>query len=107
MLDKNKFLIQAIESIQWIETTNSLIATGAHDILEKLNQLLKSIDRPLAQVFIEVLVIDTTLTDTTTFGLNWQNAGALDGKVGYSLGNTSPNIWKCRCASFKKSKRGQ
>ncbi len=86
----NQDLIQAISSIQWIETTNSLIATGTPAVLTKLDQLLKSIDRPIAQVFIEVLVIDTTLDDETTFGLSWQNKGTLKNKFGYSLGNFEP-----------------
>ncbi len=87
---QNQDLIQAISSIQWIETTNSLIATGTPVVLTKLDQLLKSIDRPISQVFIEVLVIDTTLDDETTFGLSWQNKGTLKNKFGYSLGNFEP-----------------
>jgi len=87
---KNDELISAISSIQWIETTNSLIATGSSPVLSKLNQLLKSVDRPISQVFIEVLVLDTTLSDSTTFGLGWQNKGTLYNKFGYSLGNLMP-----------------
>ncbi|MCH9621311.1 MAG: Type 3 secretion system secretin [Chlamydiia bacterium] len=87
---KNDGLIQAISSIQWIETTNSLIATGASPVLTKLNQLLKTIDRPISQVFIEVLVLETTVTDDITFGLGWQNKGTLYNKFGYSLGNLTP-----------------
>jgi|GEM_PF-2174877 len=87
---KNDDLIQAIGSIQWIETTNSLIATGPSNVLSKLDQLLKSVDRPVAQVFIEVLVVDTQLSDDTTFGLSWQNKGTLQNKFGYSLGNLQP-----------------
>lgn len=83
-------LIQAISSVQWIETTNSLIANGVPNILTKLDQLLKSIDRPLAQVFIEVLVIDTSLSDELTFGLSWQNKGTIDEKLGYAVGNFTP-----------------
>jgi type III secretion protein C len=87
---RNKDLIHSISSIQWIEATNSLIASGPPNILTKLDQLLKSIDRPLAQVFIEVLVIDTSLSDELTFGLSWQNKGTFDKNIGYSLGNLAP-----------------
>jgi len=86
----NQDLIQAISSIQWIETTNSLIATGAPAVLTKLDQVLKSVDRPISQVFIEILVIDTTLDHDTSFGLSWQNKGTLNNKFGYSLGNFEP-----------------
>ncbi|MCH9617353.1 MAG: Type 3 secretion system secretin [Chlamydiia bacterium] len=87
---RNKDLIHSISSIQWIQATNSLIATGPPNILNKLDQLLKSIDRPLAQVFIEVLVIDTSLSDELTFGLSWQNKGTFNNNIGYSLGNLQP-----------------
>lgn len=87
---RNKDLIHAISSLQWIQATNSLIASGAPNILSKLDQLLKSIDRPLSQVFIEVLVIDTSLSDELTFGLSWQNKGTFDKSIGYSLGNLTP-----------------
>ena len=86
----NKELISAIATIQWIETTNSLIASGTPPILSKLEQLLKSVDRPLRQVFIEVLVINTTITDNTQFGLSWQNKGTIEDKFGYSFGNLQP-----------------
>ncbi|MCH9811648.1 hypothetical protein K0U07_02665 [bacterium] len=87
---KNKELIGAIGSLQWIETTNSLIASGSPNVLSKLDQLLKTIDRPLQQVFIEVLVIDTSLSDELTFGLSWQNKGTVNNRFGYSLGNFTP-----------------
>lgn len=87
---KNDDLISAISSIQWIETTNSLIATGSPSVLSKLESLLKNVDRPIAQVFIEVLVLDTTLSDSTTFGLGWQNKGTIYEKFGYSFGNLMP-----------------
>jgi type III secretion protein C len=48
------------------------------------------VDRPLRQVFIEILVINTSLNDSTTFGLSWQNKGTIDDKFGYSLGNLAP-----------------
>ena len=88
-------LIEAINSIQWLEITNSLIGTGKPQILAKLKELLKSLDSPLRQVFIEVLVIQTTLTDDLSLGLRWGSQGTYRNKLGYSttsypqLGGTS------------------
>ena len=64
-------LLKAINSIQWIKMTNSLLATGAPDVLTQLKELIQNIDVPLRQVFIEVLIIRTTLTNNQQFGLQW------------------------------------
>jgi type III secretion protein C len=67
----SKNLIDAIESLQWIEVTNSLLGTGDPDMLTKLKDLIQNLDVPLRQVFIEVLVIETSLFNSQNFGLQW------------------------------------
>jgi type III secretion protein C len=67
----NADLIAAINSIQWIEATNSIIFTGTIRALEKLRELIIEIDIPLRQVFIEMLILETTLTDSLTYGVDW------------------------------------
>ena len=64
-------LVDAIHSLQWIEVTNSLLCSGQQDVLVKLKDLIQNLDIPLRQVFIEVLVINTTLTNQQNFGLQW------------------------------------
>jgi len=79
-------LIQAIESVQWIQVTNSLIGTGVPHSLAKLKNLIENIDTPLPQIFIEVLVIETDLTNVLEFGLRWGSQGNYRNKLGYSTG---------------------
>ncbi len=67
----NTILSEAIDSLQWIQPTNSLIATGPQDVLIKIKELIQNIDVPLRQVFIEILVLETSLIDTQSFGLQW------------------------------------
>lgn len=67
----NQNLLNAINSLQWIRVTNSLLSTGEADTLAKLRDLIQNLDVPLRQVFIEVLVIETALTNTQNFGLQW------------------------------------
>ncbi|MBM3207756.1 MAG: hypothetical protein FJZ57_04015, partial [Chlamydiae bacterium] len=69
--DTNKNLLQVIGSLQWIEVTNSLITSGDAEILAKLKELIQSVDVPLRQVFIEVLVVETSLYNSQNFGLQW------------------------------------
>lgn len=67
----NAELISGINSTQWIESTNSLIFTGTVSALDRISELLKEIDVPLRQVFIEVLILDTTLADSLEYGVDW------------------------------------
>lgn len=83
----NDALTQAINTLQWIEVTNSLIATGQADALAKLRELIKGIDIPLKQVFVEVLVIETNNTNNLTFGLHWGSQGNYRNKFAYGFYN--------------------
>jgi type II secretory pathway component GspD/PulD (secretin) len=67
----NQALLTTINSLQWIQITNSLLGTGEAETLAKLKELIQNLDIPLRQVFIEVLVIETSLTNTQNFGLQW------------------------------------
>lgn len=67
----NRDLVTSIESVQWIESSNSLIFTGTAESLDKIRALLPQIDTPLRQVFIEMLIIETDLDDSLSYGVNW------------------------------------
>ena len=67
----NQNLVNAINSLQWVKVTNSLIATGQPEILAKIKELVSNLDVPLTQIFIEVLVLETNLSNTHNFGLQW------------------------------------
>lgn len=80
-------LMGAIHSLQWIPSTNSLFFSGDEASIEKLSLLIRSLDVPLKQVFIEVLVIETTIDNSLDFGLKWSMEGRVkEGlKVGHAL----------------------
>ena len=80
-------LMDAINSLQWIQVTNSLLGTGQQDVLVKLKELIQNLDIPLRQVFIEILVIETTLGDTQNFGLMWGSQVQYMKKTILSTGN--------------------
>lgn len=67
----NADLVATIQSIQWIEASNSLVFTGTVEALLKVRELINEIDTPLRQVFIEMLILETTLDDSLTYGVNW------------------------------------
>lgn len=86
---KNTSLVEAIRSTQWVEPTNSLIATGQPRVLTKLRELIESIDQPLKQVFIEILVVESNNTDDLEFGLSWGSQGKVHNRFSWGGGNWS------------------
>ncbi|MEM8628962.1 MAG: secretin N-terminal domain-containing protein [Chlamydiota bacterium] len=83
-------LLDAIRSVQWLEITNSLLVTGDQETLTRLKELIKNLDVPLKQVFIEILAIQTTLTNLLDFGLEWGGKGNYRERFAYSTGNFAP-----------------
>lgn len=84
----NVDLVSAINSAQWIDSSNSLIFTGTVSALEKIKDLMLEIDTPLRQVYIEMLILDTTLVDSLTYGVDW---GVVFGGGGTTGGETFIN----------------
>lgn len=81
-------LIQSLESIQWLENTNSLLFTGDSATLVKIKNLIQGLDTPVKQVFIEALIIDTTVDNSNTFGVELGgNFTWGPQRLGVSLGN--------------------
>ncbi|MDF2578115.1 MAG: gspD [Chlamydiales bacterium] len=64
-------LINSINSAQWIANTNSLMFAGSNESLNRIKNLLKEVDVAPKQVFLEVLVLRTTLENALEFGVDW------------------------------------
>ncbi len=101
----NHDLVESIQALQWVEVTNSLITTGKPATLAKLRELIKSIDIPLTQVFVEVLVIETNLSNSLNFGLRWGSQGNYRDKFAYGVGAypQSTQTFTDELASFNKN----
>lgn len=87
----NQNLLNSINSIQWLEVTNSLLCSGDQETLTRLRELVKNLDIPLKQVFIEMLVIETNLTNALTFGLEWGGKYKYRNKFGGTVNNIAGN----------------
>jgi len=81
-------LIKSIESIQWIKTSNSLLYTG--EGVAELTSLIRSLDIQQKQVFIEILVVETSMKGGLEFGLEWAASGHYKNKLSTSFGNLNP-----------------
>lgn len=86
----NASLLNAINSIQWIQITNSLLCSGDQQTLSRLRELIKSLDVALKQVFIEMLVIETNLLNALEFGLEWGGKYKYRNKFQGSINNIVP-----------------
>lgn len=83
-------LINSMSSLQWLEATNSLIFTGNDATLIKMKNLIQSLDTPVKQVFIEALIIDTSINNSQAFSVDMGTKFSWDpARVGATLGNFS------------------
>lgn len=92
--DVSEALKNTIESIQWISSTNSLFFSGTAESLTKTVDLIKSLDTPLQQVFIEVLVLETSVKNGLDFGLKWAGGGKIENRIGFGTGSFPPSPGK-------------
>lgn len=67
----NLDLIASIQSLQWLEASNSLVFTGTVNSIAKVKELIEEIDTPLRQVYLEMLLLDTTIDESLNYGVNW------------------------------------
>lgn len=67
----NEAMLGTLTSVQWLETSNSLIFTGFQENLLKIRELMAEIDVPLREVFIEVLILETSMDDSLNYGVSW------------------------------------
>ncbi len=86
-------LLRNIQSIQWVKSTNSLLVSANDETMPEIQSLIKDLDVPQKQVFIELLVVESTIKSGLEFGVNWslkpknsiQDLQAVSG-VGFDLG---------------------
>ncbi len=80
-------IAEAIEALQWIPGTNSLLTSASPDVLSRIRELIQNLDIPLRQVFIEVLIIRTTLNNNQSFGLSWAGRGQYKNQLASQVTN--------------------
>lgn len=90
----NEDLICTIQSAQWLEASNSLVFAGTAASIEKVRELVSEIDRPLRQVFIEMLILETTLEDSLDYGVAWgsHSGGGSTATAQAYIGGASPLV---------------
>ncbi len=83
-------LVITLNSLQAVDDNNTIVFTGTRASLDKVKELISQIDIPVRQVFIEALVLDTTLANSLEFGVEW--AGKIERtNFGTQLGFIRPD----------------
>lgn len=90
----NEDLICSIQSAQWLEASNSLVFAGTTLSIGKVRELVNEIDRPLRQVFIEMLILETSLDDSLNYGVSWgtRSGGGSTATAQAYIGGASPLV---------------
>ncbi|WP_100934442.1 secretin N-terminal domain-containing protein [Candidatus Chlamydia corallus] len=78
--------INTLNSIQWLEVNNSIVIIGNQGNVDRVVSLLNGLDLPPKQVYIEVLILDTSLEKSWDFGVQWVALGNEQSKVAYASG---------------------
>jgi len=79
-------LLQTINTMQWVKATNSILFSGPQSAVDRLCTLVDSLDTPLRQVFIEVLVVESGVRGSLEFGVDWATGGNYKNQVGFGAG---------------------
>ena len=90
----NLEFVNTIYSLQWLQVNNSIVITGSDASIRKVVELLDDLDQPPKQVYVEVLIIQTTLQNSLDFGVQWIALGDEQDKLAFAsglLGNSPPN----------------
>jgi len=88
----NEDLITTLRSVQWLTEPNSLVFSGTVDSLDKARELVTEVDVPIRQVFIEMLILETTLADSLQYGVSYGTrfgGGDVTGSQGFFSGSTT------------------
>jgi type IV pilus assembly protein PilQ len=64
-------ILTAVGSIEVDKRSNALIITDVPNIMETVAKLVKELDKETPQVLIEAKIVETSLDDSTQFGINW------------------------------------
>ncbi len=73
-------------SIRVDEGQNAIIARGPSEDLASLAELLKTLDQPKRQVLIEATIVEVTLTDNKSLGVEWN---AIEDQISATLSNST------------------
>lgn len=67
----NDELLGTIDTAQFLDDAKAIVVSGTPENLEKVKELIEQLDIPLRQVYIEMLILQTTVNDSLNFSCNF------------------------------------
>ncbi len=74
-------------SVSSDKSTNSIIAIGDQELYANLERMIEKLDIARKQVYVEALILETTLNRNDSFGVEWFAGGANSNIAGYGSSN--------------------
>ena len=74
-------------SISSDNATNSILAIGDKELYDNLDSLISKLDVPRRQVYVEALILETTIEKSSQFGVEWFMGGG--NEAGAVIGSNS------------------
>lgn len=62
-------LAYTLSSAQWVEGTNSIVFSGPSSTIARAKSIISELDKPVRQVLIEMLILETSIDNSLRFGL--------------------------------------
>ncbi|MGD0339102.1 MAG: secretin and TonB N-terminal domain-containing protein [Bacteroidota bacterium] len=79
-------------TIKMVKEQNGLVIIGSPDVVEQVEEFLAQIDKPVAQVLIEAIVVDFDVSKGSEFGIQAGTTGGLDTTTYTRKGSLIPGI---------------
>lgn len=86
----NTEIMDVVLNAVWMAGTNSILFTGTANAVYRMQQLMPQIDVPTRQVYIEMLVIQTSLSNSLSFGVQMGALVQTTQGMAYNFGNLNP-----------------
>lgn len=96
---------QVKSSVTFDKATNSIVVFGNSDLYSKVENMIKKLDVPRRQVYVEALILETTLDTSNQFGIEWEassgsvsagyinsTSGGLTSFVGSAVSGETPTL---------------
>jgi len=90
LLSKNPLFKKS--SISYDSATNSIIVLGSPEIYDKIEKLISKLDIPLKQVYVEALILETSLSKLSEFGIEWSGVASKNSNVGFTNNSTTGTL---------------
>jgi len=54
------------------DSSNSLLVKGSSSNLRRIQEIIRTLDQPVGQIMVEVLILEALLDESSTLGVEWQ-----------------------------------